>query len=208
MPDETTKAIIPRVRHPGGRPTDYHPIYCETIVEFFSKPLTEQQIKSITKKVTQNGTVSERAEFGIVAANLPTFTKFARYIGVDTDTLVEWTKVHPEFSVSYKKCKELQKDFLIDNALAGRYNPAAFIFTAKNITDMRDDVKHDHDVQVVVRLTRYGEDDRLAPVPTPSVSVAAPQSLEQGGQETGDSGVAPQGGQGFDGAQLHDSKDV
>jgi hypothetical protein len=45
---------------------------------------------------------------------------------------------------AYNKAKEYQKFFLIENALAGLYNPTAFIFTAKNITDMRDqqEVKH------------------------------------------------------------------
>ena len=69
---------------------------------------------------------------------LPTFEKFAVSIGVCRDTLVAWAKEYQEFSDTYKKCKNLQKDMLNDLAMRGFYNPTYTIFVAKNITDMRD----------------------------------------------------------------------
>jgi hypothetical protein len=62
---------------------------------------------------------------------------------VNGDTLVEWAKPdnetkYPGFSAAYNQAKDLEKEFLVDSGLAGLYPPASFIFTAKNITDMRD----------------------------------------------------------------------
>lgn len=113
-------------KHPGGRPTKYKPEYCQEIIDFFSVfPYNEKEGK-------------------MVANQLPFLSAFARDIGVCHDTLIEWTKIHEEFSESYKNAKELQKEFLITNGLLGLYNPTAFIFTAKNITDMRDKQEHEH----------------------------------------------------------------
>jgi len=112
-------------KHPGGRPTKYKPEYCKKIIEFFSK----QPIRFIDGKPYAN--------------ELPFLTAFAREIDVDIDTMEEWTKKHVEFSGAYKRAKELQKEFLINNGLVGLYNSTFAIFTAKNITEMRDVKEHD-----------------------------------------------------------------
>lgn len=106
----------------AGQPTKYREEYCEGIIVFFDEePST---LSHITGKFVPN--------------RLPTFERYAANIGVHTDTLVEWSKVHPKFSVAYKKCKQLQKNFLIQNALNGSFQSTFSIFVAKNITDMRD----------------------------------------------------------------------
>ena len=48
-----------------------------------------------------------------------------------------------EFCKAYKEAKELQKEFLIHNGLVGAANAPVTIFTAKNVTDMRDQVDVD-----------------------------------------------------------------
>lgn len=113
-------------KHPGGRPTKYKPEYCKKIVEYFSCELT----KIVGNKVLPN--------------DLPTLSGFAFSIGVNQDTLHEWTSVHPEFSEAFNIAKQKQKDFLVANGLAGLYPPASFIFVAKNITDMRDKTEVEH----------------------------------------------------------------
>lgn len=122
----------------NGRPTKYKPEYCEEIVGYFSaKPFDEVETPYGPKKV---------------ANPMPTFHKFAQFIGVNEDTVVEWVKAedkdgnlkYPEFSAAYKRAKELQKWFLIENGLNGVYNATFAIFTAKNITDMRDKTEIDH----------------------------------------------------------------
>ena len=52
-------------------------------------------------------------------------------------------KENKEFSVSYKRARDIQKEVLIRGAMKGWFNPTAFIFTAKNITDMRDKIETD-----------------------------------------------------------------
>jgi len=117
-----------------ARPTKYKKEYCEEIIEFFSKPpFFEREIEYRNK----DGDVY-KTEFKREANSLPFISAFARKIGVCRDTINEWTKKHKEFSDSLKKAKELQKEFLITNGLLGLYQPTFAIFTAKNITDMRD----------------------------------------------------------------------
>ena len=122
----------------AGRPTKYKEEYCEEIVKYFSVEPYREVI------VTTEGKNFSKEDVKLVPNQLPFLSAFARHIGVTHDTLIEWTNVHPEFSEAYKKAKELQKEFLIENGLQGLYNPAFAIFTAKNITDMRDKQEIEH----------------------------------------------------------------
>lgn len=120
-------------KHPGGRPTKYDPIYCKQIIEFFDiEPINYKDI-TITYK---DGSTKEFTEEE--AAPLPMLSGFANKIGVDRETLLEWTKQHPEFSTAYKKAKQLQTEFIMHNGLRGNYNPAFAIFTLKNVAKWRD----------------------------------------------------------------------
>lgn len=102
-----------------GRPTKYKPEYVDSLVDWFEKQ--------------------------VVALELPFLSKWARKVAkVCEDTALEWTKQHEEFSLAYKKAKDIQKEFLIKMALTGKFNSTFAIFTAKNITDMRDQTHLDH----------------------------------------------------------------
>jgi hypothetical protein len=57
-----------------------------------------------------------------------------------------------EFCKAYKTCKSQQQDFLMDNGLIGASPASAFIFTAKNVTKMRDKVENDIKVTEVKPL--------------------------------------------------------
>lgn len=119
-----------------ARPTKYRPEFCKSIVRYFEDTVAQNELPFLSKWARQEAKVCE-------------------------DTAIEWTKAkeknfdgeevlkYPEFSESYKKAKDIQKEFLIKMALAGKYNPTFAIFTAKNITDMRD--------QKDVDLTSKGE---------------------------------------------------
>lgn len=114
-------------KHPGGRPTKYKPEYCQQIVDYFSNGL--------------NANIDGQK----IVKDFPQFALFAHSIGVNGDTLVEWSKVYPEFSAAYKKSKELQEAFLLSSGLNGLYQQPAFIFAMKNIfkwTD-RQEIKHE-----------------------------------------------------------------
>lgn len=104
---------------PAGRPTKYKPEYCQQIVEWFEVKVKENELPFLSKWARQEARVCE-------------------------DTAIEWTKQHEDFSEAYKKAKDIQKEFLITGGLTGKFNPTFAIFTAKNITDMRDMTNIDH----------------------------------------------------------------
>lgn len=149
----TKKKTSPK-KHAGGRPSKYNPKYAKEIVDFFNCPKFNRVIKSEKITTKSNGTQERWIDYMYQTNDLPTFNKFAMKIGVNEDTVVEWAKAkypptyekkelqnklkHPEFSASYNIAKHLQKEFLIDNAIKGHIPPATYIFTAKNISDMRD----------------------------------------------------------------------
>jgi hypothetical protein len=122
----------------GGRPTKFDLKYNDELIEFFSIPPTREiEVTKTDKKGNQYST------YEIVPNELPTFGAFAHKINVNLDTLNEWQKEsnkekYPRFSESYKRAKTLQKNFLIQNGLSGKFNSTFSIFVAKNITDMRD----------------------------------------------------------------------
>lgn len=136
-PVVTQPVEVPKPKHAGGRPTDYRPEYCEQIIEFFSGELTKKLKKKITTK--QGAVIEEEIE---VANDLPTLVSFARKIGTSRQRLYEWEKVHPEFKDALSRARELGENFMVQNAITGRYNPKAFVFIAQNYTPMRDKLEH------------------------------------------------------------------
>lgn len=116
-----------------GHPTDYKPDYCQDIVSFFEKAERWQEVQESHTDGVQSNT-----RFKHVPAPMPTFFRYAEKIGVSDNTLDNWSKKNPEFFVAYNKCKELQKEWLIEIGLSGLTPPASFIFVAKNVTGMRD----------------------------------------------------------------------
>lgn len=142
----------------AGRPTDYKPEYCESLVAFFDvEPYDKVIMEEQERENTQKGTKSKTVKYKMIANKLPTFVQFARSIGVTTKTVWLWANErvsedldaplkYPEFCKAYAEAKELQKDFLIQNGLQGTSPSTAFIFVAKNLTDMVDRQLVEHDV--------------------------------------------------------------
>lgn len=127
---------------PAGRPTKYRPEYVDQMLEFFSQ--------APTREVTvRDAKGNERTE--ILPGQFPTLARFATNIGVVKDTLLEWSQArdengelkHPEFSVAYKKAKELQEANLVEGTIAGAYNSTFAIFTAKNVLGWRDKIEQE-----------------------------------------------------------------
>jgi len=161
-------------KNPGGRPSKFKKRYIKDMIEFFD---IEPTRKELMKTTTKNGNEISN-EYKLVANRFPTIVKFAKSIDVDYTTVYRWahsgddervgkalktnsgmTKERinelsgmAEFCKAYKTCKQQQQDFLMDNGLIGASPASAFIFTAKNVTKMRDKVENDIKVTEVKPL--------------------------------------------------------
>ncbi len=72
-------------------------------------------------------------------AKMPFFIKtFCREYKISEDTLSAYREANKEFSASYKQARQIIAEALMVGALKGWWHPTAFIFIAKNETDMRD----------------------------------------------------------------------
>lgn len=105
-----------------GRPTDY------TTDEDMAKKVNEyldskQDDYKVIKKpyIDKEGKEREAADI-VFSVQLPTHEGFALMLGVNSSTLYEWEKEHPEFSKSLEKIKDVQRERLINQGLAENYN--------------------------------------------------------------------------------------
>lgn len=136
----------------AGAPTKYKKEYCQALIDFFTVEPHREVIE-----ITRGKNDYEKETIKEVANDLPLLEKFASSIGVHRDTVQEWAKVHPEFSVATKRAKDLQKNMLVTNAIKGLYNSTFSIFLAKNITDLHDKQQVEHSG----RIDRNMSDEEL-----------------------------------------------
>jgi hypothetical protein len=82
---------------------------------------------------------------------------FADFIGVHKDSLYEWARVYPEFSVALSKISDAQKKILIKRSLSGDYNPliAKLILSANHGMKEKTDVTS-NDQPISINVTNYG----------------------------------------------------
>lgn len=130
-----------------GRPSKYYPEICDEIVKFFDRPLYEE----VNGKVMPN--------------RLPTFERFAMDKDLHTDTLVEWEKIYPEFSVAYKKAKQIQVEHITQHAMLGGYQQPFSIFFLKNCHQWKDKQEIDSNTNISVNYKEATEADAVNPTP-------------------------------------------
>jgi hypothetical protein len=87
---------------------------------------------------------------------IPTREGFACFINVNDDTLVEWEKVHPEFSAAVKRITQIQKVDLVKGGLTQKFNPTMSIFLLKANHGM---------IETEKRILAGDKDNPLIPVP-------------------------------------------
>ena len=120
--------------HAGGRPTKYDSKLCKDLILFFEQePFYEVEVPHYYPK----GEV-KWVDFKRMPHRLPTVREWCKKVGIHHDTFYEWVDKYDEFSDAFTRAKELQKWFIIENGLNGLYNPSFAIFTAINVTDMKD----------------------------------------------------------------------
>ena len=103
-------------KHAGGRPTKYIP---DKLL-----PKINEYLDSCSREQTE----------------LPTAEGLASKLGVNTDTLYEWSKKHPEFSEYLKKLADKQKNQLMNDGMYGGkdVNASMAIFLLKAIHGLKE----------------------------------------------------------------------
>ena len=103
-----------------GRPTKYKEEYCQDIIKWFDREATTLESGKI------------------IPCDIPLIGDYALRLGISRDTLHEWCRVHPEFSDSFKRAKDIQRSILVRLGMKGLYNPSFSVFAAKNMIGWRD----------------------------------------------------------------------
>ena len=115
----------------SGRLTDYNPKYCKMLIEYFDiNPYKRIKLKYYYKNGESKDIIKD------IPVDLPTFEGFCSKIGICKQTLHNWKNRYPLFLDAYERAKMLQKNILIQNGLANRYNCLFAKFVAINATDM------------------------------------------------------------------------
>ena len=149
------------------RPTKYRPEFAWMLIDFMSRSSHEVAINRTYYQNKDNpwrtGWLKSEKHV-VLTETYPTLQRFAFNIGVHIDTLYEWEKVtypedikevdtewnslagklkYPDFSEAIKRARQIQESILVENALAGHYNPQFSIFLAKNWHWFKDKTETD-----------------------------------------------------------------
>lgn len=163
----------------GGRPTKFKARYIEDIKKFFNTAPMRKEVMEVVTEFNKDGTQKKTAEkYKYMPNKMPTIFGFAKKIKCDYTTVYAWAEKGEDediekmlankdgvssdaiklasdlklFSKAYKHCRAAQQEFLMEIGLAGAAPSAAYIFTAKNVTSMRDKVESDVTVRQVKPL--------------------------------------------------------
>ena len=121
-----------------GRPTKYKEEYIDKVDEY----LELHQDKELEKVGLKSEKGYEKIDY-VLRVNLPTIEGFARFIGVNKTTLYEWDKKYQDFSNSLDKIRIEQQTRLINEGLAGNYNPTIAKLILSSNHGMREKTEQD-----------------------------------------------------------------
>lgn len=120
-----------------GRPTSYN----------------EEILEQARQYVESCNDVQEDKENGIAKqVNLPSIEGLAYRIKIHKDTIYEWEKIHQNFSDVISDLRAKQAERLLNNGLAGTYNPtiAKVLLTKHGYREGIDQTTNDKDLPVPI----------------------------------------------------------
>ena len=102
----------------AGRPTDYTEEVLNAAKDYLADCVdtVRQVVSGQSEKFT---TYTEK-----VTVKLPSIEGLARFLQISKETIYQWEKIHDDFSDVLHALRAEQADRLINNGLAGDYNPA------------------------------------------------------------------------------------
>lgn len=183
------KRIRPKSDLPTGRPTKYKESYCQDLLDFMSRTSHEVVVDTtyykvpdnVQKNLVENGVDIKEMPDGtlksatnkLIANTFPTFQRRCHNIWIHIDTMKERVSKYPNFSLAYKKSKQIQESILLENAMQWEYNANFAMFMAKNnfwykdskditIKDQSDQEDSDDltEEQILEKLKKVREDKK------------------------------------------------
>lgn len=142
---------------PAGRPPEYN----EEVLK------KAQDYLELCKDFSINTGTTEKPLI-IHNVKIPTRGGLAKYLGINRDTIYDWSSKYPEFSDIIEALGSEQEDRLINNGLAGTYNPtiAKVLLTKHGYNDKTEtdittkgdkiNTTNDSDIEEIAR--RVGEE--------------------------------------------------
>lgn len=99
----------------GGAPEKYQPEYADSkLEEYFA----------FCEKGNEPTLVPTESSYIVLPnAKLPTLFGYARYLRFPRQTLEHWAAQHTEFALALDLLKDMQKEFLTNYGISGRFNP-------------------------------------------------------------------------------------
>lgn len=129
------------IKMAAGRPTEYNPNILKEAEEYLDSCVDDEEEKGTEDKPILSFRVK-----------LPTIGGLARHLGVARSTLYEWKATYPEFSDIIEQLSAEQEDRLINEGLAGNYNPtiSKVILTKHGYREGIDATTNDKDIPVPI----------------------------------------------------------
>jgi hypothetical protein len=110
-----------------GRPSEYTPEVCKELLQYVQKHIDFVKSKPID-------------ELKKYVVDFPSVEQFNIAHGWDVDVQTQWKELYPDYLRAYKKAMDMIKQYFVLAGTSGIYHPIFCMFTAKNMTDMRDNV--------------------------------------------------------------------
>lgn len=124
--------VVDKPKHAGGRPTDYK---------------GEETIKKVYEYLADRQDTKEEVK-------VPTKQGLARFLDCNIDTIQEWSKIYPEFSVALGDLEAEQHDRVLGKGLGGSYNPTIAKLVLSNNHGYQEKQEHEHKGSVTLNIAK------------------------------------------------------
>lgn len=132
MPNtEPNKEITPKRKR--GRPEGFKEEYCNLLIDYFKA--RQNPYKEVFNEIT--GKSFTKKEVKLLPSELPTLEGFCNENDLYPEIISNWRQRHASFSKALMRAKSIQKNSLVQGAIAGVYDSKFSQFLACNITDYK-----------------------------------------------------------------------